>query len=106
MTKFTKEQLEYLETNVEMCEDRLGINVIRGDIYSYVGGNIHGNISGNVGGIIYGDISGNVGGNVLGDVEGNIEGILWGTVDGVQVGEIRWWQPFSKKRSCSRPGQY
>ena len=102
MTKFTKEQQEYLESNVDMCEDRLGINVIRGDIYSYVGGNIHGNISGNVGGTISGTIEGNVGG----DVEGNIEGILWGTVDGVQVGEIRWWQPFSKKRSCSRPGQY
>jgi hypothetical protein len=67
MTKFTKEQLEYLEANVEMCEDRLGISNILCDVM------------GNVSGYVYGDIE-----SVLGDVNGDVDGHVYGTINGLK----------------------
>tara|TARA_R110001606_G_scaffold5658_2_gene25832 strand:+ start:279 stop:542 length:264 start_codon:yes stop_codon:yes gene_type:complete len=83
MTKFTKEQLEYLEANVDMCDYRLGIKNILCDVTGNVGGYVYGDIEGYVGSVdgdIYGTVYGTVMGNV-GDVFGTINGRKWKYVD-------------------------
>jgi outer membrane lipoprotein SlyB len=92
--KFTAEQLEYLERNIDM--DDLGIIEVRtniqGIVWGDVGdvrGSVFGNVRRDVKGEVWGDVGdvlghvlGDVIGNVKGDVEGDVLGAVRGTVDG------------------------
>ena len=83
--KFTAEQQEYLESNIEM--DGLDITKVKGSIYGHVKGDVKGNI-GHVGGNIYGDVGGDLGGNVCGDVRGSVKGDVCGDVCGDIGGDV------------------
>jgi len=81
--KFTAEQIQYLENNIEM----VGLNIIRvkahikGGVWGNVGGSVWGYVRGNVWGDVKGSVEGDVGGYVLGDVKGDVLG-------GVEVGVL------------------
>lgn len=62
MTKFTAQQIEYLESHIEFLDAE---DVERG--FSVLG-----SVGGNVWGDVKGDVWGDVKGSVLGDVEGNV----------------------------------
>lgn len=79
MTKFTDEQIKYLETKIEFLDEgnvEKGFNV-RGNVWGSVWGSVEGNVEGCVEGDVWGDIRGSVRGNVWRSVEGN----------GIQTGE-------------------
>ena len=59
--KFTAEQQEYLERNIEM--EGLYITKVKYTIY----GDVCGHVRGNVGGNVWGDVGGNVWGTVNGE---------------------------------------
>ena len=83
--KFTKEQLEKLESVVEMdgteiVEIKCNIGNVWGDVRT-IKGNVRVNVLGNVVGSVCGDVKGDVGsvfGSVWGDVYGNVRGCIRG----------------------------
>ena len=79
MTKFTDEQIKYLETKITFLDE--------GDVKKgfSVEGDVEGSVWGNVGGSVEGDVLGNVGGSVEGDVFGSVEGSVW--AGGIKTGE-------------------
>ena len=70
MTKFTAEQIEYLEKKIVFLDSE---NVKRGfSVEGSVEGNVEGSVRGYVGGNIWGSVKGYVWGDVWGNVEGSI----------------------------------
>jgi hypothetical protein len=57
MSKFTPEQIKFLERKIIMTEDGLGIQDVDGPVWGDVFGNVEGNV--------FGKVAGNVVGNVV-----------------------------------------
>lgn len=77
MTKFTEEQLEFLQEYIELDEDEEGLPCI-----SKVKCSIKGNVEGDVFGYIGGSLWMKIGGNAVGDFDlitgdFSIEGKVW-----------------------------
>ena len=74
--KFTAEQIQYLERNIEM--DGLEIMRVGTNIKGNVCGSVYGDVEGSVGGSVYKDVEGTIGGdvyrNVFGDIRGSVQG--------------------------------
>ena len=99
--KFTAEQQEYLERNIDMegldiTKIGTSVGIVHGDVDSVFGNvrrDVKGAVWGNVGGNVLGDVKrnvhGNVGGTVYGDVCGYVEGNIWGDVSGDVFGDVR-----------------
>ena len=79
MTKFTDEQIKYLETKITFLDE--------GDVKK--GFSVLGSVEGNVWGDVKGSVLGSVWGSVEGDVEGSVKGSVKGNVkgSGIQIGE-------------------
>jgi len=86
MTKFTAEQLEYLEEFIEFTDD--GFNV-KGSVEGNVKGDVEGSVWGSVKGSVLGNVKGNVWGYVEGSVLGDVEGSVWGSVGFVKEKPLR-----------------
>jgi len=83
MSKFTEEQLEFLQEYIELGEDEEGlpyISSVKCSIKGDVRGKIEGSVLGKIEGDVYGDIEGDVGGNIRGSVRGKIEGDVGGII--------------------------
>lgn len=111
MSKFTEEQLKFLEKVIKLGKDeeeRPCILKVRcsikgnvwGDVEGDIGGSVRGNVEHNINGIVFGCVKGNVwrdiegyvfgniGGSVRGDVLGDIEGNVFGNIKGKVFGVI------------------
>ena len=75
-SKFTEEELEYLEENITLTRDGgfIVIDDVNCDVAGSIRGDVCGDIEGNVRGDIDGDVDGCVGGDVLGSVQGDVYG--------------------------------
>ena len=69
MSRFTEEQLEFLQKYIELGKDQEGLPYISSVICD-VGGDVFGKIGGSVYGRIDGDVFGKIGGFVCGTVHG------------------------------------
>ena len=84
MSKFTDEQIKFLEQAIELktVDGKIRIRNVYNDIDGFVLGNVRADVRGNVGG--------SVGGNVEGSVEGSVGGNVWGKVYGTIQGWSAW----------------
>jgi hypothetical protein len=65
MTKFTEEQIKYLEEVIVFTENGMSVKDFKGNVW----GDVEGSVLGDVWGDVWGDVKGYVGGHVRGDVK-------------------------------------
>lgn len=84
MSKFTDEQIKFLESAVTLTTvgGRICIDCVATDIYGSVDGTIHRHVLKNVKGTIFGSVNGSVVFGVGGDVGDDVGGKVYGTIQG------------------------
>ena len=84
MSKFTDEEIKFLEENVEVMDCGTGITPLYRieSINTHVFGGINGNVMGAITFTVQGDIKSCIMGNVGGDIWGNVNGKISGTIGG------------------------